>query len=552
MAAAANDNAKNVIYASFGRSAGIVSSAVGAVEPEEQQLEDYASQDKEGLKLVSESLSGLHDVVYQTLATLQSRSLLDQYIMYDQKRVQLENARESGSAVMLPPMVGTEADMIGAGGEESVLLRAFGSLGETIKAFAEQMQELIDALEEKSKCPPGGDVLPDIDIDRRRGRGRPRPAAAPAERPSPPSPAHDSKGRLRRGWRPVMGRDGKVRYVQTLGSRKPPTARRSATSNLLSRSLGTIGSGIVRGGMIGAPLALGAGLMAAGGMVRNAVNIGGNLLNRAFTSASNFVSSSVGAIAPAISGFGGFGGGSTGGGGATGSWDVDTSRSNIALSRITTRSGLSAEVASIFAPNFQGFINDLEATGYQIRDIGGYSDRDVVGRPGVKSMHAAGAAIDINPRQNPYGRARITDMPVETVDQLAARWGLGWGYRWSSISDAMHFSIARSERGSVDINPNSGVGMAAIRPNTELAGQPTTASPPPRESSGRRQPPAIDPRWLYAFNRLAPPARAARTVVTFPFTNPLPPRAAPGLSPITLLPSPQRTNPREEYSLYFR
>lgn len=132
------------------------------------------------------------------------------------------------------------------------------------------------------------------------------------------------------------------------------------------------------------------------------------------------------------------------------------------LATIRTRSGLTARVASVFQGNFQGFLNDLEATGYRITSLGegGYSRRQSArpggGRSGVWSYHALGAALDINPATNGfYSRSRtggrtITDMP-SNVSQIAARWGLGWGGNWSSTTDAMHFSVARSEGGSFDL-----------------------------------------------------------------------------------------------------
>lgn len=132
----------------------------------------------------------------------------------------------------------------------------------------------------------------------------------------------------------------------------------------------------------------------------------------------------------------------------------------------TKRKGLTTQVAAIFAPMFQGFIDDLETQGnYTINLLGGYSYRKTVSGSGW-SYHASGAAIDINwpnPVWNtaPNGyfpvrppNAPMTDMPVDIVRQLCKKWGLGWGGDWKSADDAMHFSAARREGGSYDIPAN--------------------------------------------------------------------------------------------------
>ena len=87
--------------------------------------------------------------------------------------------------------------------------------------------------------------------------------------------------------------------------------------------------------------------------------------------------------------------------------------------------------------------------GYKVNSLGGYADRDVRGQPGTRSIHSYGAAIDINPATNPLGSSRITDMPEATAG-LAAAAGLGWGANWNGPrKDAMHFSAARSEGGTL-------------------------------------------------------------------------------------------------------
>jgi hypothetical protein len=126
----------------------------------------------------------------------------------------------------------------------------------------------------------------------------------------------------------------------------------------------------------------------------------------------------------------------TGGGGA------------IKTTQVSSKSGKQAPINSDLAPAFQNLINYLDNAGYAINSLGGYTDRDVRGQAGQKSMHAYGAAIDINPSANPMGSTLITDLPPG-IDVIAKQLGLGWGGTWSTKKDAMHFSAAVSEGGSL-------------------------------------------------------------------------------------------------------
>ena len=118
------------------------------------------------------------------------------------------------------------------------------------------------------------------------------------------------------------------------------------------------------------------------------------------------------------------------------------------LVRIQSKTGKSAMVGEQYAPAFQSLVDYLDSVGYKIYSLGGYNDRDVTGRPGVKSIHAHGAAIDINPQSNPYGNTLITDLPSD-IGSVASELGLGWGGNWNNVKDAMHFSAATSEGGSL-------------------------------------------------------------------------------------------------------
>jgi len=118
------------------------------------------------------------------------------------------------------------------------------------------------------------------------------------------------------------------------------------------------------------------------------------------------------------------------------------------LATISSKTGASTQVGAQYASAFQRLIDNLDSQGYEIRSLGGYNDRDVRGKPGVKSIHAHGGAIDINPGTNPMSSSLITDMPAG-IGQLANSLGLGWGGDWKSVKDAMHFSAARSEGGGM-------------------------------------------------------------------------------------------------------
>lgn len=114
--------------------------------------------------------------------------------------------------------------------------------------------------------------------------------------------------------------------------------------------------------------------------------------------------------------------------------------------RKVTVGGVTLYVHKEVAPLFIGLITDLNAQGYRIDkgplDDWGYANRDVRGRPGVKSNHAWGLAVDLNAATNPMtndGRTH-TDLP-SNVRSLAARWGLRWGGDYSGRKDPMHFEF---------------------------------------------------------------------------------------------------------------
>lgn len=112
------------------------------------------------------------------------------------------------------------------------------------------------------------------------------------------------------------------------------------------------------------------------------------------------------------------------------------------LATVTSSSGAKFTVNKQDAPAFQGLVNDLEGQGYKVTSVGGYNLRNITGGSTL-SYHAFGAAIDVNPTDNPYsntpgGGTLTTNLP-SNVSDIAAKWGMQWGGNWSTLKDPMHF-----------------------------------------------------------------------------------------------------------------
>jgi len=102
-------------------------------------------------------------------------------------------------------------------------------------------------------------------------------------------------------------------------------------------------------------------------------------------------------------------------------------------------------------PLFEGFLNEISAKGYRVRDMSGYTFRCTAGDgwecrskdPSLLSNHAWGLAIDFNSSTNPITTYTGVDgktacqTPIETdmprwVIETAEKWGLYWGgYGWN-------------------------------------------------------------------------------------------------------------------------
>ncbi len=144
-----------------------------------------------------------------------------------------------------------------------------------------------------------------------------------------------------------------------------------------------------------------------------------------------------------------------------------STRTGIGLSTISTAGGLTADVNAKFASQFQSLVNDLEATGYQIKSIGGYNYRNIAGTNKL-SNHAFGNAIDINPQANPMGRNLVTDMPA-SVSAIAARNGFDWGGDWKSKKDAMHFEISQAKSAGAALEKLAGASTETTKGLSSLA-----------------------------------------------------------------------------------
>lgn len=138
------------------------------------------------------------------------------------------------------------------------------------------------------------------------------------------------------------------------------------------------------------------------------------------------------------------------------------------------------------APHFQGFLNELRDRGYNINELGGYSERTKRGSiTGSPSEHSFGNAIDVNQATNGFKGDR-TDMPKD-IAEIAAKHGLIWGGNWHKGSqDPMHF-----EWSGLPVSEATSYSMAGGQP-TATAEIPRGATPWPKvqkmEDVGRLTP----------------------------------------------------------------
>jgi hypothetical protein len=165
----------------------------------------------------------------------------------------------------------------------------------------------------------------------------------------------------------------------------------------------------------------------------------------------------------------------------------------IPLTYVTTSNGKRAEVAVPLAKRFQGFIKELEATGYKINELGGFRpDGPPAGNvdgKGPQYAHPYGAAIDINWTKNPaFVGKRFGDFPRNS-GEIASKYGLGWG---SKFDDAMHFSAMKREYGTgIDGQEITGKSLGGSKEGADY--KPGSSSSGSVASDGQQEEPQIDP-----------------------------------------------------------
>jgi len=101
----------------------------------------------------------------------------------------------------------------------------------------------------------------------------------------------------------------------------------------------------------------------------------------------------------------------------------------------TPENVLKTSVASEHASKFVCLLNKLVASGYPIKDIGGYSYRKIFGT-NYLSLHAYGKAIDVN--QVRYNEVTVRQ-PKGTI-AMAHKCGLDSGAEWGT-PDTGHFEV---------------------------------------------------------------------------------------------------------------
>jgi hypothetical protein len=151
-------------------------------------------------------------------------------------------------------------------------------------------------------------------------------------------------------------------------------------------------------------------------------------------------------------------------------WDAEN------ITAVSAPSGAKFRVHKQAAADIEGFLKELEATGYKVdaKESGGHNVRQITGGTGL-SEHAFGTAIDINPSRNPYSKEgkKITDLP-QNVAELADKYNLEWGGNWKSPVDTMHFQWrgprTDSAIASVTATPQDTVIPKAISAEASRAG----------------------------------------------------------------------------------
>ena len=112
----------------------------------------------------------------------------------------------------------------------------------------------------------------------------------------------------------------------------------------------------------------------------------------------------------------------------------------------TTFMGKSLKVNKKIVGCLKAVEDEIKASGstYAIKEIGGFRSERGTGQVATDAgYHWYGAAIDINPKENPYGDGSQPlphDMPQAYIDAFHHH-GFSWGGNWPRPKDYMHFEF---------------------------------------------------------------------------------------------------------------
>jgi hypothetical protein len=170
------------------------------------------------------------------------------------------------------------------------------------------------------------------------------------------------------------------------------------------------------------------------------------------------------------------------------------------LVTISSPSGANFQVNKQSAAAFQGFIDELEHSGYPIKggESSGYNLRNIRGGTEL-SQHAFGNAIDVNSDENPMGTGPLrTDLPAN-ISEMAARHGLSWGGDWHDRKDPMHFewagpgATAQASTGTTPVVTATTQNSDATKDNTQAVEKNTAAKDKKAEPEVQGPPEPIGP-----------------------------------------------------------
>lgn len=153
-----------------------------------------------------------------------------------------------------------------------------------------------------------------------------------------------------------------------------------------------------------------------------------------------------------------------------------TNNSSKMVTAVTGGAGVRLPVRKELAPLIAALVRDLEqARGKPFRPewCWGYANRAISGT-NTPSNHSWGLAVDLDAPENPYlsaathraahplrktypgGRVLRSTMP-NNVEAIATRWGFGWGGRYVTKPDPMHFEFLGSVQDANRLAGESGM-----------------------------------------------------------------------------------------------